>query len=614
MIIGYRTAARGIINIQIRPTKIFDSYICNKYFIFIETPNHEGKSFLLAFLEMDNHKDTCAIYVTSSAPSEIHITIPFLNKTITRYATPGTSTPISLSTQLRMQGFGQENKGILLTANTTVSVYATNARKSSRDVHVIFPTSTLGNEYVVTTYEPKKKSLAGIIALQDNTLVQIKLRLQENITYMGKVYNNGDILRIFLNRLQTFQLQHHNDLTGTFVVSTGPVAVLGGNICAEVPKKNYDCSHMSAQLVPVSKWGTQFITSPIAGRMLDGDHFRIVAAFDHTDIIIHGKMNFSLNAGEFKEFKLGETEARFVECSKPVTLLQYNKGSADFIQSDPFVLMVPPVQQYANSYYLPIPVQKETPAFLNHIIFIAKTVEFSSISFDTSKFCKKPIEKLRVASTNYTVYSCELRALNVSTVIPISHTSKGGRVVAYMVGHTDMDGYGYLGGMGMRDVNCLRLFQNGVTKGNGCDGRNTTKITSCDPTLTPPITNIYLNGSEISYKRTTKSCRGVITRTYSFRTPNGSIVIAAKHEIHWTKPKPIIRFQTPTRVSEYNLTDLEKKVPGMSSLCNGDSLQFNDTSTNVIPVNGTRVIERVWKVHEGCGRVTTANQTIIGKI
>ena len=562
---------------------------------------------------MDDNKDTSAIYVTSSAPTKIHITIPFLNKTITRYATPGISTLISLPTQLRMQGFGQENKGILVTANTTVSVYATNARKSSRDVHVIFPTTTLGNEYVVTTYEPQKKSLAGIIALQDNTLVQIKLRLQGNITYMGKVYKNGNILRIFLNKLQTFQLQHHKDLTGTFVVSTGPVVVLGGNICAEVPSGNYDCSHMSAQLVPVSKWGTQFITSPIAGRTLDGDHFRIVAAFDDTDITIHGKMNFTLNAGEFKEFQLGETEARFVDCSKPVTLLQYNKGSADLIQSDPFVLTVPPVQQYTNSYYLPIPVQEERPPFLNYIYFVAKTVEFSSISFNTSKFCGKNV-KLPVASTNYTVYSCELRALNVSTVIPISHTSKGGRIVAYVVGHTDIDGYGYLGGMGMRNVNCLRLFPNGFRTGNGCDGRNTANITSCNPTLIPPITNIYLTGSEISYKGTIKNCRGIITRTYSFRTPNGSKVIAAKQEIQWTKPKPVIRFQTSTNISQENLTDLERRVHNMSSLCDGDSLQFTDTSTTDLPDKGTKLIERSWKVQEDCGRVITANQTIIGKV
>ena len=513
-----------------------------------------------------------------------------------------------------MQGFAQENKGILVTANTTVSVYATNARKSSRDVHVIFPTTTLGNEYVVTTYEPQNKSLAGIIALQDNTLVQIKLRLHGNITYMGKVYKNGNILRIFLNKLQTFQLQHHKDLTGTFVVSTGPVVVLGGNICAEVPSGNYGCSHMSAQLVPVSKWGTQFITSPIAGRMLDGDHFRIVAAFDDTDITIQGKTNFTLNAGEFEEFKLGETEARFVDCSKPVTLLQYNKGSADLIQSDPFVLTVPPVQQYTNSYYLPIPVQEERPPFLNHIYFIAKTAESSSISFNTSKFCGKNVKQLPVASTNYTVYSCELRALNVSTVIPISHTSKGGRIVAYVVGHTDIDGYGYLGGMGMRDVNCLRLFPNGFRTGNGCDGRNTANITSCDPTLIPPITNIYLTGSEISYKRTIKNCRGIITRTYSFRTPNGSKVIAAKQEIQWTKPKPVIRFQTPTNISQENLTDLEGRVHNMSSLCDGDSLQFIDTSTTDLPDKGTKLIERSWKVQEDCGRVTTAKQTIIGKI
>ena len=515
-----------------------------------------------------------------------------------------------------MQALNEENKGILLTANTTISVYATNVIRHSRDVHVIFPTSTLGREYVVSNYKPKVKSLAGIIALQDNTLVQIKLRLQGNITYKDTVYKNGDILKIFLNKLQTFQLQHHEDLTGTFVVSTGPVVVLGGNICAEVPAGNYDCSHLSTQLLPVSKWGMQFITSPIAGRRRNGDYFRIVAAVDDTDITIHGKINFSLNAGEFREFNLGEKEVRFIDCSKPVALLQYNKGSSGYIQSEPFALMVPSIQQYTNSYYLPIPVKKERPPFLNHIRFIAETAHFSSISFNRTKFCAKKITSLPVPSTNYTVYSCELRKLNVSTVIPISHTSKDGRIVAYLVGHTDKDGYGYLGGMEMRDVNCIRLFTNGFAMGNGCEGRisnDTVNITSCEPMSIALMTSIYLNGSEISDKKTIKNCQEITTRTYSFKAPNGSKVIAAKQEIQWTKPKPLIRFQTPTHVNQLNLTDVERTVHNMSWLCDGDSLQFNDTSTSVILDNGTQIIERLWIVQEDCGRVTTAKQIIIGK-
>ena len=589
--------------------------------LFIEPLNHQGKSFLLGFLEMDIDSGTSAIYVTSSAPSEINITVRYLNKTITRHTRPGVSTRIELPTTIRMKGLALENKGILLTANTTVSVYATNVRKlrrkSSRDVYVIFPTSTLGSQHVITTYTPITKSLAGIIALRDNTLVQIKLRLQGNITYMNKVYQNGDILRIFLNRLQTFQLQYTKDLTGTFVVATGPVVVLGGNICAMVPTQKTGCSHLCTQLVPVSKWGTRFMTSPIV-RKRGEDYFKIVAGFDNTTISIHGKMNLILSAGQHHEFNLGRTEPRYIECSMPVMLMQFNKGSSGYIQSEPFALMVPPIQQYTNSYNLPIPVQYERPPFSNRISFIANTSDFRSIVFDTPTFCKNNLTQLSIPETNFTVYSCELRNIDVSTVIPIRHTSAGGRIATYVVGHTDNDGYGYLGGMEMRDVNCLRLFPDGLTMDNGCDGRidkDMANITSCDPMLSivqvPLSKSEYLNGSEVSYN-ITQNCEGLITRIYNYKTPNGTKVIVAKQEIRWKKRRPTINLPTQTRVNESNISSLEIAVRNMSSLCPGDTLKFNDSSS--VRENGTEIIQRLWIVREACGRVTTATQTIIGKI
>ena len=571
---------------------------------------------------MDTDEGTSTIYVTSSTPSEIHLLVPFLNKTFTKHTIPGVSTKIDLSPTVRMRGMNTENKGILLTANTTVSVYATNAKKRTRDAYVIFPTLTLGTQYVMTTYTPKFKSLAGIIALRDNTLVQIKLRTQGNVSYMGKVYQNGDILRIFLNRLQTFQLQHKKDLTGTFVVSTGPVVVLGGNIRAEVSDRPRDGSHLCTQLLPLSKWGKQFMTSPVAGRdiPIKVDHFKIVAGFKNTLITIRGKFNFTLNAGQSRNFKLGRKEARYIECSKPVMLMQYNLGSSGLIQSEPFALMVPPIDQYTNSFNLPITVKKERPPFANHLSFIAKTSEFKSIVFNVSKFCRSGLEKLPISQTNFTSYSCQIQKLNVATVIPISHTSQDGRIVAYLVGHTDKDGYGYLGGMEMKDLNCMRLFQDGMTMVNGCDGRidiNIANITSCDPKLSvteiPLSTSEYLNGLDVSHNITTQNCEALVTRIYSFN--NGTKTVVAKQQIRWEKRRPTIRLAKLTHFDESKLSWLKISVRNMSSLCPGDKLEFNHSSS--VRKNGTKTTKTtqiLWIVREACGRVTTARQRIIGKI
>ena len=603
-------------------------------FCSLESPDHRGKSFLLGFLEMNNDRGTSTIYVTSSTRAEINITAPHLNKIIKNFTTPGVSTRIDLPPGMRMRGLERENKGVLLTANTTVSVYATNARMNSRDVYVIFPTHTLGTEHIVITYTPTIKSLIGIIALRDATLIQIKLRLQGNITYRGTVYKNGDILRIFLNRLQTFQLQYTKDLTGTFLVSTGPVVVLGGNICAKVPVGKAGCSHLATQLLPVSKWGARFITAPTAGRG-KGDVFKIVAGYNGTSISILGKMAFVLNAGDFREFFLKSDEARSINCSKPVMLMQYNKGPLGFIHSQPFAMMVPPIEQYATKYNLPIPVKNIRPAFTNYISIIARTSDLESVAFNTSKYTKTNRTYI-VPFSNYTVYAWELEwTLSVSTVIPISHTSQGVRFATFEVGHTDYDGYGYLGGMEMKDVNCRRLFPTGATIGdmvdNDCDGRideevedgkdddgdgrideDTGSITSCTLNSTMDQHYLprseYLIGSELNSSITGQNCEALITRTWSLREGNGPAVVIATQKITWTKPKPQIILPTQTNL---NLSALEKYVRTKSSLCPGDSLDFND-STSVME-NGTKLVHRQWILQEKCGRITTANQTIIGR-
>ncbi|XP_028413624.1 uncharacterized protein LOC114536440 isoform X2 [Dendronephthya gigantea] len=573
-------------------------------------PGHEGTSFLMGFLEMDNDKGISRICVTSGEPSLITIKIPYLSRNITTRVTPGVTTKIDLPTTIRMRGLSREDKGILIASDNTISVYATNARAKSRDAYVIFPTSALGTEYVVTTYEPINKALVGIIALRDNTLIQIKLRLEGSITYKGKVFTNGDILRIFLNKQQTFQLQHKRDLTGTFVVSSGPVVVIGGNIRTKVPTTVSGLSHLATQLVPVSKWGTRFMTSPIAGRKRDGDLLKIVAAFDNTTVSVHGEQNFTLNAGGWRLLNVGHSETRYIVFTEPAMLLQYNRGSSGRIHSEPFSLMVPPIAQYAKDFNLPIPVDLKRPPFVNYLSFIVKTSEVRYVVFDRG-YCNGNLTQVPIPSTNYSVYWCPLRTINVSKTISISNASKGGGIAPYIVGHTDKDGYGYLGGMEMRDVNCRRLFPEGITTDNSCDWgmyRNTVNITSCDPNLSiaqiPIPKSEYLKDCEIKTSTLKENCERKVIRTWRL---NSSIV--AKQEIRWKKLKPMLVFSTFIRINTSDLSALEGDVRNMSRLCPGDRLDFNDTTR--VRGNGTKLVKRLWIIREECGRITTARQSII---
>lgn len=610
----------------------------------LEIQDHRGKSFLLGFLEMDSLLGDSRIYITSTAYGEINLFVPFLNLTETRSVAPGISTKIQLSNTVRMAGFGKENKGILITSNVTISVYVTNARKTSRDVHVVFPTSTLGTEHIAATFTPGDKALIGVIAWTNNTLVQIRFKLEplQNVTYTGKTYWNGEVLRVFLNKLETFQVQHRDDLTGTVVISSQPVTVISGNTCASVPSSDKSCSHLAQQIPSLSKWGKSFITTPVAGRD-KGDIFRMVAAYDTTLISIEGKRNFTLNAGEVHQFELGSKEHRKIVCSKPSMLVQFNKGSLDQIHSEAFALVVPPIEQYTFDYYLVIPVavEKNSPSYSMYITVLVNMDNTQDILYNASLF-RDNFTWVSIPGTNYSAGEIRLKSYTSdSTTVAITHRSGDARFAVVAVGHTDIDGYGYVGGMAMTDINCNRLFPETRKRGDGidndCDGRTDEEtengvdddgdgaidedldflIHDCELTSAchkdSNRSSVYLDGSQFNCSVTLGDCEGVVKKEWYTTSPSGSAVQLAVQQIRWIKPKINVTFPVDSSVSSLNISVLKNLVPKVSSPCSVSDINvtFVDCRTSIM--ENTTLITRVWTVREKCGHTVTGNQTILGK-
>ena len=525
-----------------------------------------------------------------------------------------------------MAGFGKEKKGILITSNVTISVYATNARPQSRDVHAVFPSPTLGTEHVAVTFTPQDKSLIGIVASHDNTLVQIRLRFQPpagKVSYHGKTYRDGDVLRVFLNRLETFQVQCRHDLTGTAVISSKPVAVLSGNACARVPSSSDTCSHLAVQVTSVSKWGTRFITTPVPDRNKH-DLFRIVAAYSETLIAIGGKRNFTLNAGEFRQFQLLSTEYRYISSSKPSMLVQFNKGSLGYVSSEPFTLLVPPIEQYGYGYDLAVPVRPPSN-FLNFISIVAETTQTQRLLFNTSLL--EPIKSAqkftwhRIPGTQYSATSALLLYFEYSSSISLSSNSSDSRFAVYVVGHTDKDGYGYLGGMTMADINCERLFAAGAQPlGKDCEETTHGNVEHVERTcnlsaVSAVASSVYLKDARFNDSiATLGDCEKLVIRTWYARAPNGSAVCTfATQRIRWRKPGVNVTFPADAQVHLHNFSSLDQLKPNLSSLCPLDGINVTYVDRVYPRDDDVTLVRRLWIVREDCGRTVTGNQTIIGK-
>lgn len=211
--------------------------------------------------------------------------------------------PIDLPTSIRMSGKKIESKGIHIFAESEIVVYGLNIKKFTTDAYLALPVDIQSKKYLVTSFKPSYKSLIGIIGIYDRTVVFVTFKFagkKSYFRYKGAKYRSGQTLSITLNRLQTFQVAHTKDMTGTAIYSTRPISVLSGNECANVPSDKGYCDHLVEHIPPVNTWGQRFITAPLAGRS-GGDFFRILAANESTSVTINGKHVRTLKEGKYVE-------------------------------------------------------------------------------------------------------------------------------------------------------------------------------------------------------------------------------------------------------------------------------------------------------------------------
>ena len=175
------------------------------------------------------------------------------------------------------------------------------------------------------------KSAMVIVTTEDNT--NISLTLTQNITnidakdIMDQI-GGGNTLRAgvkyninFAKGTQTLYLASDDDLTGSRVVSSKPIAFISGHECGTVLFNIHYCDQLIEQLPPTATWGRRFITAPIAARIAV-DIFKVLASRDGTifqsscfpDILF-------LNAGEFREFNISSSSFCYFESNQPVLLV-----------------------------------------------------------------------------------------------------------------------------------------------------------------------------------------------------------------------------------------------------------------------------------------------------
>lgn len=142
------------------------------------------------------------------------------------------------------------------------------------------------------------------------------------------------------------------DLTGSEISADGPIQVISGHDCANVPAERWACDHLEESMVPVRTWGTSAVVTCPSGFGGGAYVMRIVSGEDGNSVQFDPPIAppFSLARGEYREFSVRQPV--FVSASKRLMIAQFllGQGEQDRVAGDPSLSLAVPVDQYRTSY------------------------------------------------------------------------------------------------------------------------------------------------------------------------------------------------------------------------------------------------------------------------
>ena len=397
-----------------------------------QVKDSKGTDFWLSFNENEGTPNLY-LYITGeqAASGTVSISNPAFTQNFT--TTPGAITTITLPSSAALASSGTvEDKGIHVTADKEITVYGMNLRSATTDAYLGLPTDALGQEYLIMSYQgigsAALDSQIGIVATENATTVSFTLKASSGSYAANTPYS------VNLNQGQTFYLRSSadQDFTGSVITSDKPVAVFSGTRCANVPHNQFACDHLVEQMPPTDGLGKNFVSFPLATR--NGDTYRFLASVNNTTVTVNGVVEATLNRGEF--FEKIYTAPINIVASQPILVAQYSNGQTyDNVNADPFMVLIPPYEQFLGAYTVTTP----SSGFANNYAnIVAIDAAVGTIQLDGV-----PIPAASFTPIGATGYSGVAVPLSIGT-----HNLTGGGLPfgVTVYGFNSFDSYGYLGG------------------------------------------------------------------------------------------------------------------------------------------------------------------------
>jgi len=399
--------------------------------------------------------DYLNVYITSTVNTSGTVSVPGIGFSQSFNVAANSTATVTVPNGAMATGSNTvQNRGVHVVSNDTISVYALNYQPYTSDASVIFPVSTLDREYRAATI----KGWPGdwgveylVVASENNTVVEI--------TPQG-----GAPYTVNMNAGDCYQVQGTDDLSGARIKdfsSCKRVAVFVGNVCTNIGGC-VACDHLYEQILPISKWGKNYLTVPFAGK--GQDYFRVLANDNGTTVSVNGGAPINLNSGQVYQYSSGAPSS--IVTNNPVLVMQYCQGGSCDGVGDPFSVMVPPIEQSIDN----ITFNAFTSSIITsyYVNIVTKTINTAILTLDGSP---RPFAAVP-ANPAYSYARVPITQGNHTIV------SDSG-FVAMVYGFGSYESYGYNVGFNLKNL----LYDFTVSDDTVCPGESVTFTTVSYPNI-----------------------------------------------------------------------------------------------------------------------------------
>lgn len=401
----------------------------------------KGKEFWVGFMqnyEIEAWQEELNLFIVSDQNTTGLVEIPGQGWSQAFAVTANQTTTVTIPNDVGEHYSNEtiDNKGIYVSTEDTVAVFAINFNGYTADGTKILPTQSLGVEYRISSYQGLSSwgSEFLVVATEDDTEIEI---IPAVTTLAGQPA--GVPFTVNLDQGESYQVKvqdNDGDFMGTVIQGTEnngdcrPFAVFSGASCTNIPVGCVACDHIYEQNFPVETWGSEFYIVPFS--FATSYTYRVMANEDNTNVVINGGAPINLNAGEFYEDN-DVSEVMCIVGDRPISVTQYMEGVSCAGSGDPAMLILNDVsQKIDNITFSTVSSAVITEHGLNVIL---ATADVGSLALDGAA----------VSDTEFSVVpSCPSHSYAQITLTEGSHTLDAPNgFTAYVYGTGSAESYSY---------------------------------------------------------------------------------------------------------------------------------------------------------------------------